>query len=418
MSDSNQPQTTAVSSVRDYDIIIVGGGLVGATLAALIQNVRKKDRSLLNIAVVEGGCEPAAADLSKFDPRVVALTRSSQNVLKSIGAWPIIESERACPYTDMRVWDGEGTGSIHFDCLEIGESNLGHIVENSIALNAVHQRLAKATNVHRLFGERVVQLAGDEKNRRLILESSETLSAPLIIAADGARSKVRELAAIPVRQWSYGHHAIVTTVKTEQSHQFTAWQRFLSTGPLAFLPLYNSIDPSNNNVSSIVWSLNDDVAKQKMTLSDDEFNASLSRAFESRLGEVTWSDRRYCLPLWQRHAVDYTRPGLALVGDAAHSIHPLAGQGVNLGFLDAHALAGEVRRFTQAGLSLSEPSLLRRYQRNRKSHNLMTMAAMEGFKRLFGAKSLQVRWLRNAGIKQVDQWALVKNTIAREILGV
>ncbi|GAB2199392.1 UbiH/UbiF/VisC/COQ6 family ubiquinone biosynthesis hydroxylase [Sessilibacter sp. MAH4] len=408
-----------------YDVIIVGAGLVGACFASLLKSARGKNGQRLNIAVVEAGAPPKPVDLSSdsavsesgFDPRVVALTRSSQDTLASIGAWKRVEALRCCPYTDMHVWDGDGTGSIHFNSFDIGETDLGHIVENSVALHGVLQTLANASNVEMIYGDGVEQLGGDQQQRSLILSSGRVLSAPLIVAADGSRSKIRELAAIAVRQWSYGHQAIVTTVQTERSHQFTAWQRFLSTGPLAFLPLHEATKGQNaSHFCSIVWSLDTDVAEQMMALSDDEFKQELGRAFEHRLGDIVAVDKRYSLPLWQRHAREYIQPGLALIGDAAHSIHPLAGQGVNLGFLDAKVLAEEVIRAHKSGLNLNDFSLLRRFQRRRKGHNLAVMAIMEGFKRLFGARNLTVRLLRNIGIKQVDRLPLIKHTIAREIL--
>ncbi|WP_317932456.1 UbiH/UbiF/VisC/COQ6 family ubiquinone biosynthesis hydroxylase [Halioxenophilus sp. WMMB6] len=410
------PEQSPPLKSNHYDIIIVGGGLVGATLALLLA---KSQPALapLRIALLEAGAGYKPADLNQFDPRVVALTRQSQQLLQSVNAWPGIAAMRACDYTDMRVWDGDGTGNIHFNCYEVGEPDLGHIVENGVALANLYQQLAERSNITLFCQARVSQLAGSEQQREVILESGEVLSASLVVAADGAQSKLRELAAISVREWSYGHKAIVTTVTTERPHQFTAWQRFLSSGPLAFLPLQVAARAEAKEYHcSIVWSLEERQADHMMALDDETFKAALGRAFEYRLGRIESLDRRFCFPLWARHASDYYRPGLVLVGDAAHSIHPLAGQGVNLGFLDAKTLAEELLRARERGITLADESILRRYQRRRKGHNLMTLAVMEGFKRLFGDDRLPLRLLRNIGLSRVDQMAWLKNAIARQLL--
>lgn len=397
-----------------FDIVIVGGGLVGSALAA---RLGQADRNL-SIALLDAGSEPVLVETGEFDPRVVALTRQSQQLFIDINAWADIQAVRACPYTDMHVWDGDGTGNIHFNCHDINQANLGHIVENRVALASIYQQLRVLDNVHLLLKTRVVQLAGSEAQRQIVLDDGRSLSAQLIIAADGGHSKIRELAAIDVKEWAYGHKAIVSTVTCQEPHQYTAWQRFTRTGPLAFLPLQQQAQGAEDEYQcSLVWSQQTQVADELMALEEAKFNEQLARAFEYRLGAISHSDRRYCFPLTARHARDYFRPGLVLVGDAAHSIHPLAGQGVNLGFADAAVLAEEIFRARQRSIALSDESILRRYQRRRKPHNLITLAVMEGFKQLFGADDLAVRWLRNTGLKQVNHLSWMKNTIAREILG-
>ena len=227
-------------------------------------------------------------------------------------------------------------------------------------------------------------------------------------------SKVRELLNFPVRSWNYGHKAIVATVKGDCIHDYTARQNFLTTGPLAFLPLG---DPSEK-YCSIVWSVDDERADQLMALPVEEFERVLSEAFEYRMGAVKVVDKRYCFPLVQRHAIEYIAPQVALVGDAAHTIHPLAGQGVNLGLLDASALAEEICRASQRNLSLDDDSILRRYQRKRKRNNLEIMLLMESFKRLFGSRQLPVRWLRNSGMRTLNKIGPVKNWLAKQAMGL
>ena len=247
------------------------------------------------------------------------------------------------------------------------------------------------------------------------LSNGNEITAALLIAADGAHSKVRELAEFSTREWDYGQQAIITTVRTEQPHEFTAWQRFMHSGPLAFLPLQQQGDAHR---CSIVWSAEDALATELMALDDDTFCARLTAAFEARLGKVIHCDKRYAIPLRQRHATTYIQPGIALVGDAAHNIHPLAGQGVNLGLLDVIALAQEIERALLRGIPLADYSILRRYQRQRLAGNLGMMSAMEGFKRLFGNRSLAVNWLRNTGMRQLNSVTAIKKIIINTALGV
>lgn len=413
------------SDTLDFDVVIVGAGLVGSAMACAL--AADEAGHSLRIAVVEAGGEPALFEGENFDPRVVALTQASQKLLDSVGAWSLIQDERACPYTDMDVWDADGTGSIHFDCLEVQQHSLGHIVENSVVTRALLARVEAYPQITLLRPAKVSALYrdDDDQNQCVLLDDGRKLSAPLLLAADGANSKVRELANMPTREWSYGHDAIVTTVKTQKPHQHTAWQRFLSTGPLAFLPLQiESAEaqslPSETDAhySSIVWSLESDRVPELMALNDTEFSQALAKAFEHRLGEVVQVAKRYSFPLRQRHAVDYVQEGIALLGDAAHTIHPLAGQGVNLGFLDVCAMRDEILRAQNRQLSLADMSILKRYQRARKSNNLAMMTMMEGFKRLFAANHLPTRWLRNEGMRTLNGVPALKNLVVKQAMGL
>jgi 2-octaprenylphenol hydroxylase len=204
-------------------------------------------------------------------------------------------------------------------------------------------------------------------------------------------------------------------VHTENPHEFTAWQRFMHTGPLAFLPLQHQGDAHS---CSIVWSAEDALAQELMALTDEQFCVQLEAAFEARLGRITRCAERFAIPLRQRHASSYIQPGIALVGDAAHNIHPLAGQGVNLGLLDVIVLVQELERAQRRGVPLTDYSILRRYQRQRLAANLGMMAAMEGFKRLFGNRSLAVNWLRNTGIRELNSMNTIKKIIINTALGV
>lgn len=395
-----------------FDLIIVGAGLTGAALACAIAQLPRA--TSLSIALVEADTGLTQFSGDNFDPRVVALTQASQDLLQRIGVWEIIRRTRACAYTDMHVWDGEGTAEIHFNAADVRASHLGHIVENSVVLTALRQQLAQHSNIHLIQPARVTQM-GLSPTPSLQLDNGETVSAALVIAADGANSKVRELAHVDTREWDYHQMAIVTTVQTQFSHQATAWQRFMRTGPLAFLPLSSVAD---KHFCSIVWSLDTDCVDEIMQLSDAEFCARLGRAFEYKLGEILQAAERFAIPLRQRHAKEYCVPGLALVGDAAHNIHPLAGQGVNLGLLDVSALVVEIDRALERNIPLSDFSMLRRYQRQRLAGNLGMMSAMEAFKRLFGSDSLAINWLRNSGMRQLNSFTALKKIIVRSAMGL
>lgn len=398
-----------------FDVIVSGAGMAGAAFAALLA-ISEKGRSL-SIAVVEANTFIPRDLAEGFDPRVVALTSESQQLLDSIGVWQQIATTRVCPYSRMHVWDAEGTGAIDFDAAEVRQPCLGHIVENSIIVEALLQRIDGLANVRLLCPEKVTavnRLPGGAVE--VVLDSGAAISSQLLVAADGARSKVRELCGLALREWDYGHHAIITTVKTEREHGATARQRFLSEGPLAFLPLRTTA--GDDHYCSIVWSQQVEVAEAMMALDDKDFCAALERAGESCLGKVLAVDKRFKVPLRQRHAVDYVLPGIALVGDAAHTIHPLAGQGINLGFQDVTALVEELQRARNRGVGLGDPLVLGRYQRRRKPRNLGMMAVMEGFKRLFEEQSLPVRLLRNDGMSAVNRLGPIKNLIVRQAMGL
>ena len=393
------------------DLIIVGAGMVGSTLALALRDAG------LTIKLVDAGprrVQPFAPG-DPFEPRVSALSAASQRILERVGAWSGIAGRRASPYTDMRVWDGSGTGQIHFSAASVHAEVLGHIVENRVVQDALLDALTADGSVELVPNARLEQLRQNEGDWTLTLADGQQLSAGLVVAADGGNSAVRRLAGCETREWDYLHHAIVTSVRCAEPNQQTAWQRFTDDGPLAFLPLQREGD---SHWCSIVWSVTEHQAQRLMSLDDEAFRQALGRAFEYRLGDVLEVDPRLCIPLRQRHAKRYVQPGLALIGDAAHTIHPLAGQGVNLGLLDAAVLAEVLLAALSRGASLSDPRVLARFERRRMPHNLAMMAAMEGFERLFQADALPLRWLRNAGLKGVQALPEAKALFVRQALGL
>lgn len=400
------------------DVIVVGAGMVGVAFASALAP------SGLNILLLEqrdgdiSGFDDfvRSQENQGFDPRVSALTCASQQILESVGAWQHIQTHRLSPYTEMDVWDGEGTGHIHFSSRDLHEPYLGHIVENRVTLAGLYQALQKHNNVQLMTGVNVKKLGcSEQRGRTLTLSDGKTLTAPLIVASDGALSKTRQMAGIPMWEWDYGHHAIVTTVKTAQPHQKTAWQRFTEDGPLALLPLSSE---EGDCYCSIVWSTSPAHAKALMELEDADFCRELGRTFENRLGDILWADKREVFPLRQRHAQHYIQKNFVAIGDAAHTIHPLAGQGVNLGLLDAAQLAETLSDAVSRDEFVGSEQVLRRYQRQRQSDNIQMSAAMEGFKQLFNSEQPILRLARNFGMTLLDKVGPVKNHIVLEAMGL
>ncbi len=387
---------------KEYDIIINGGGMVGATLACLLAKSGRK------VAVIEAYEAAKFSADSEYDLRVSAISRASQNALIKAGAWNDIIAMRASPYEAMDVWDEAGDGNVRFEAAELGEPDLGHIVENNVTQRAVTDALNKLDNADLICPAKMKSCVVDDESVTVTLENGKTISAQLLVGADGANSQVRELAGIDVKRDDYGQSGLVAVVKTEKSHEFTAWQRFQSTGPLAFLPLADGS-------SSIVWTLPSDRADYYLSLNKTDFKVALAEALDYKLGKIIKVGKRGAFPLRGSQATPYVKERIALVGDAAHTIHPLAGQGVNLGLKDAVELAGLI---VNAKGDLGGMKLLRRYERARRGDNVITMRAMEGFRLLFGHSATSVKTARNFGMKMFNQIPVVKNEVIRKAMGL
>lgn len=393
------------------EAIIVGAGMVGATLAVLLGQA--------GVAVRLLDARPASlpdesAGRGRPGLRVSALTPVSQRLLEGLRVWPAMAERRLSPYTAMQVWDAEGSGEIRFSADQAGVPVLGHIVENDVTQAALEARLAALPNVRREAEARVVALSEVPGGRELRLEDGRRLSAPLVVAADGARSPLRTLAGIETTSRETGHVAVVTTVRLERSHGGVARQAFLPTGPLAFLPL--RIEGRDDHCS-IVWSTSPDEAARLTRLSPEALGEALAAAIDHRLGEVDVIDRAVSVVLTQRHARDYARSGLALVGDAAHSIHPLAGQGVNLGLMDVAVLAEELLSARERGVVMGDARILARYARRRRSDNASMLMLMDGFRLLFGARQPALTLARNLGLAGLDRLTPLKRLMMRQAIG-
>ncbi|MFW5451072.1 MAG: UbiH/UbiF/VisC/COQ6 family ubiquinone biosynthesis hydroxylase [Methylophagaceae bacterium] len=384
-----------------YNVIVVGGGMVGATLAVALA-----EQSTLNIAVIEAYPLKAITEQDIPDLRVSALTRASETLLKNLAIWPQLITARISPFTDMKVWETLDS-ALHFDSADIGEPLLGNIVENRNLQQACIRRCAELANIDWLCPAKPTSLA----DNTLTLEDGRMMTADLIVGADGAQSLLREWLGIESRGWDYDQSAVVCTVTTEQAHQQTARQRFLSEGPLAFLPL------SDGHQCSIVWSNSTEQAERLCQLGDEAFKNTLADAFQNKLGKIIEVSQRAQFPLKLRHADHYVESSFALVGDAAHTIHPLAGQGVNIGLLDAATLAEVIIEAQQQGRDIGSLHTLNKYQRRRKGDNIAMQMTMDAFKHVFGSELAPIRWARRLGLKTVNQSTLLRNLFMHQASG-
>jgi 2-octaprenylphenol hydroxylase len=396
---------------RDFDVIVVGGGMVGAALAALFGAYRPT--AGLRVAVLEPrpvALPPAGEPL---DLRVSALSRASQRLLERAGAWPAVVARGAAAYQRMVVWDElgkpDGPGTIRFDAASFGEPNLGHIVENRTVQGALTERaLAREVTILRT-GLEALQAGGDAVS--LTTTDGRKLSAALVVAADGGDSTVRRLAGIDTRGWDYGQHAVVAHLQPERAHASTAWQRFLATGPLALLPL------ADGRVS-LVWSTTPEEAAALVAGDDASFADRVTAASASVLGRLVPTTPRVAFPLRLLHALAYASPRVVLVGDAAHGVHPLAGQGVNLGLMDCAALVEVLGDALEQGAEAGDFSALRRYERWRKAEILPAMALMDGLKRLFSNDDPVLSWTRRTGLDAVNRASPLKRALIERAMGV
>ncbi|HHQ4473695.1 FAD-dependent 2-octaprenylphenol hydroxylase [Aeromonas sp. S41-2] len=391
--------------MQNVDVVIVGGGMVGLGLAAALKG------SALKVAVIEGQLPEPALDEAP-DNRVSALSLASQRILQQVGAWRGIEARRLQPYGQMEVWEQDSFGRIAFDAASLRQPELGHIVENRVIQLALLEAILDGDNIQLLSPARASSLQSGEAGSLLLLEDGRALSAKLVVAADGAHSWVRRQADIPLTSWDYGHHALVATVRCAEPHEAVARQIFTPEGPLAFLPLWQP------DLCSIVWSVPATRAEALCQCDEEQFNRQLTTAFDGRLGLCKVEGVRSAIPLTARYARDFARERLVLVGDAAHTIHPLAGQGVNLGLLDAAALAEQILRNQAAGKDIGRLANLRGYERWRKSEAASMLAAMEGLKRLFAGANPLKKLVRGAGLCAFDLLTPLKQSVIRAAMGL
>ncbi len=388
------------------DIAIVGAGMVGLSLACALAE------SDLTIAIIDRALPQEKTQWQGFDARVSAIVKSSEYFLRNIGAWQFIEQERNCAYTGMEVWEKDGTAQIEFDAADIAQSELGYIVENRIMQWAMMEHLKQASNVQWLCPKEIKNLE-KKQHWEIRFEDGQSVSSALLIGADGALSFVRNELGIAVNQLDLEHKAIVCNVECDKPHANIARQIFLPTGPLALLPL-----AENPKACSIVWSAEHDFANELLALNEKQFNQKLAHYFEKRLGNITASDKRISFPLYQRHAKSYIADAAVLIGDAAHTIHPLAGQGVNLGYMDAAVLAEEIMRAQKRKIAINSREVLRRYERRRRGQVTLMMQTMRAFQQVYASKNADFIGLRNLGVKLTNRATPIKNHILSRAMGI
>jgi 2-polyprenylphenol 6-hydroxylase len=400
---------------NDFDLLIVGGGMVGACLAAAASADR--ELSQLRIALLDANPPAQAPADESVDLRVSAVSRGSQRILEALGAWQLIPQAHRSAYSDMVVWDASGkpfgSGAIQFSASETSEPNLGHIIENRRLQWAIYASASFASRVTLLRATLAGLTLGDNSATAL-LSDGRRVSASLVVGADGANSASRTFVGIESRGWSYEQHAFVTHVRTELPHRRTAWQRFQPNGPIAFLPLVDGR-------SSIVWTTKPDHAQQLVDGDVEWVGHEIAAAIDHIMGSITIDAKRTSFPLALSHARQYCLPRFVLIGDAAHAVHPLAGQGVNLGFMDCAALVQTLSsELADSGKpdSLAEMRVLRRYERWRKSENMLALGLIDGLNRLFSNSNNTLSWTRRTGLSLVNGSAITKRALIGRAMGI
>ncbi|WP_291970386.1 FAD-dependent 2-octaprenylphenol hydroxylase [Candidatus Symbiopectobacterium sp.] len=392
--------------MQSFDVVIAGGGMVGLALACGLQ------QSGLLIAVLEQRTPPQTAADGAYALRVSAINAASECLLRHIDVWQEIEAQRISPYNAMYVWDKDSFGNIHFEGEAYGFSRLGHIIENDVIQRALWQRAEKAKDITLMAPAVLQQVAWGENEAFITRDDGTMLTARLVVGADGAHSWLRQQADIPLTFWDYGHHALVATVRTEHPHDGVARQVFHGDGILAFLPLAEA------NLCSIVWSLPPLQAESMLALPKEAFDQQLAIAFDTYLGRCTTISARQTHPLTGRYARSFAAHRLALVGDSAHTIHPLAGQGVNLGFMDVATLIAEIKRLQGQGKDFGQYLYLRRYERQRKHSAALMLASMQGFRELFNGENPAKKLLRDIGLTLANRLPGVKPVLVRQAMGL
>lgn len=387
----------------ELDVLVVGGGVVGGALALAL------DQQRLRVAVVETRA-PEAFDPGLVDLRVFAVSPASAALLSRLGVWPRVQALRASPYAHMRVWEQGRADELSFEAGLVGARHLGHIVEDRVLRAAVWAALQERPAIATACPARVERIDARGAASEALLDDGRRLRARLVVAADGAWSPLRDGAGIALDAQPYGERAVVAHVATERDHEATAWQRFTPEGTLALLPL-------SDGRSSVVWSLDDARATEVLALDDAAFCAAVGQAFDLRLGRVTATTARAAFPLRRQLARRYVAPRLALVGDAAHVFHPLAGQGLNLGLLDAAALAELLGEAAPGRADPGAPALLESYDAWRRGEAARAARAFEWIDRTFRSRAGALGLLRRAGLGMVQQLRPLKREFALHASG-
>ena len=389
--------------ILQEDVVIVGGGMVGLTLALALNNHG------IQVAVLEANSSREyALDGNRVETRVSAINHTSKRLLQNVGVWDYIKNSRIAPYYNMQVWDDDESTAINISAEEIAEHSLGCIVENDVIIAALLEKI-KDTSIEILYNSKIIEVKRLHDKATVVLENTE-IQTNLVVGADGSNSFVRDYFNFATRVKPYNHTAIVATLHLEKPHDETAYQRFYDKGILAFLPL------SDLNKASIVWSVTTDYSRYLMNLEESAFESRLKEDICKVLGDVKLLSKRFSFDLIQRHAKEYAQDNVVLVGDAAHTIHPLAGQGVNLGFKDVIALDDILGTAFTKGRLIGHISTLDKYQRARRLDNTKMIATMKAFKESFASDKEIVKSIRKTGLGLVDRNTILKKIFVKQAL--
>ena len=388
-----------------FDVIINGAGLVGSSIAIGLA------KSGFKVLVIEFHPLEKLYPQDDYGLRVSAFTPSSKKWLEYVDAWDGLQhTGRITPFLHMHVWDEGGMGELSFDAAGTGSDALGWIMDNEATQGVLIDRALKLDNITILDNTKLASFERVGADVEVTLSNGDQYVTELIVGADGGRSMVRDWANIPTTGWSYGQKTIVGQVRPEKSHDNTCWQRFLDNGPLALLPL-------NDGRCSLAWHTTYEEADELLALDPEAFSDRLSEGFQWKFGRIEIAGKLGAYPLRLNHAQTYVRENFALAGDAAHSIHPLAGLGVNIGYLDSATLVEELINAKKAGISLGDLTMLKRYEKRRKAHNMLIMGSMDLFKRSSTSQSKVIKGVRNLGLSATNKLPFVKRKLARMAMG-
>ena len=389
----------------DFEVVVIGAGVAGSSLALSLA------KEGVAVCLIDKGTPEIKEDIS--GGRTAALNLASQNILEKLGVKRGIQNYLT-PFKNIYVWDSEGTSSLEFSSDEIGQPKLGDVVTNNAILSSIFLLLPNHKNLRFLSGDKLKTLDPQEESIKVRTEGGENISCKLVVGADGGLSSVRELSSINIRTWSYDQKALIANLKAEKSHNNTAYQVFTKNGPIALLPMQKD----NEESLSLVWSADIDYAERLLDLDIPSFLNELERKTESVLGKLSMDGEMSSYPLHQLHAKDYYAQRVVLIGDAAHSMHPLAGQGLNLGLGDVEELASRILRSRRHGEDVGNDKMLSDYSKARKSINLRMMGFMEVFKKGFGSTNPWVRLGRNMAFGATQKAPELRKRFIKEAAGI
>lgn len=389
--------------MNQQEIIVIGGGMVGAAAALGLAKLGVK------VALIEKNPLPNFVENAPYDVRISAISAASVELLSQLGAWQAIEQMRVCPYDGLETWEIDGFNTA-FHASELGLDKLGYMVENNLIQIGLWQALSAYPNCQQAVGFQQISANRNGELWEVTLDNQQKFSAPIVLACDGANSLVRSWSGIGLTSWQYRQHCLLAVVNTEKAQQSVTWQQFFPTGPRAFLPLLD-------HQGCVVWYDSPQRIQQLKQMQSAKLSEEIMAAFPERLGKVEVTAHG-SFPLTRQHAQSYVRNGIVLVGDAAHTINPLAGQGVNLGFKDVKALLEVAEQAVQKGQNLANEELWKAYERKRKPDNLLMQTGMDVFYKTFKTELLPVKVLRNLGLIMAQRATPLKKKALKYALGL